>query len=144
MPTLEPGVGQPPHHVKNPVEDKAWAVKEGKTLFRRYNCSGRHANGGGGMGPALMDNRWIYGGNPEQVFASIVEGRPNGMPSFRGLIPENQVWQLTAYVRSMSGLVGKTIAPGRNDTMQSGAPMENSRHNPAPEQSFVPPSTVQP
>lgn len=144
MPTVQPGTGQPPHHIKNPYEDNAWAVNEGKTLYSRYNCSGCHANGGGGMGPALMDNRWIYGGHSEQIFATIVEGRPNGMPSFRGLIPENQVWQLTAYVRSMSGLIGETVAPGRNDTMNQGAPAENSRHNAAPEQSFVPPSTVQP
>ena len=39
------------------------------------------------MGPPLMDDKWIYGYEPEQVFATIVEGRPNGMPAFGGEDP---------------------------------------------------------
>ena len=35
--------------------DNAEAVNAGKQLFKQYNCSGCHSNGGGGMGPALMD-----------------------------------------------------------------------------------------
>jgi mono/diheme cytochrome c family protein len=46
----------------------------------------------------LTDSLWIYGGQPENIFASIVEGRPNGMLSFRGKIPEDQVWKIVAYV----------------------------------------------
>ena len=35
-----------------------------------------------------MDREWIYGGQPANIFATIVEGRPNGMPSWRGRIPD--------------------------------------------------------
>ena len=42
--------------------DNADAVNKGRILFGQYNCSGCHSNGGGGMGPALMDDEWIYGG----------------------------------------------------------------------------------
>jgi len=45
-----------------------------------------------------MDDEWIYGFEPVNIFATIVEGRPNGMPSFRNRIPDYQVWQLVAYV----------------------------------------------
>ena len=38
--------------------DNAEAVNTGKRLFGQYNCSGCHSNGGGGMGPALMDDEW--------------------------------------------------------------------------------------
>ena len=69
------------------------------------------------MGPALMDDKWIYGSDPQNIFATIVQGRPNGMPSFRGKIADFQVAELVAYVRSMSGLAGKEAAPGRNDSM---------------------------
>jgi cytochrome c oxidase cbb3-type subunit 3 len=41
------------------------------------------------------------------------------MPSFRYKIPDNQVWQLAAYVRSMSGQLRKDVEPGRNDDMNS-------------------------
>jgi cytochrome c oxidase cbb3-type subunit 3 len=77
------------------------------------------------MGPPLMDERWIYGSSPEQIFSSIVAGRPNGMPAFGAKIPAYEVWQLTAYIRSMSGLASKAAAPGRDDHMQT-TPAENS------------------
>jgi cytochrome c oxidase cbb3-type subunit 3 len=106
----------------NPVEDNAYAVAQGKRLFTWFNCVGCHAHGGGGSGPALMDDKWLYGHAPANIYASIVEGRPNGMPSFGGKIPQAQVWQLVAYVRSMSGLVRSDVAPGRNDAMQATEP----------------------
>ena len=31
-----------------------------------------------------MDDKWIYGYEPEQIFATISQGRPNGMPAFGG------------------------------------------------------------
>lgn len=54
-----------------------------------------------------------------------MEGRPNGMPSFRGRIPEGQAWELVAYVRSMSGLVSGA-APSRSESLL-GAPPEDRR-----------------
>jgi cytochrome c oxidase cbb3-type subunit 3 len=96
-------------------EGNAYDLAQGKRLFRWFNCAGCHAYGGGGMGPPLMDDRWIYGHEPGQIFATIMDGRPNGMPAFRGRVPEDQVWQLVGYVRSMSGLVPADAAPGRND-----------------------------
>jgi cytochrome c oxidase cbb3-type subunit III len=108
------------------TERNAYAMAQGKTLFRWFNCSGCHSNGGGGMGPALMDDKWRYGNNPEDIYASIMEGRPNGMPSFKGRINEDQAWQLVAYVRSMSGWARKDAAPGRADALYPGEP-ENMR-----------------
>jgi cytochrome c oxidase cbb3-type subunit 3 len=116
--SLVPGPYTPDIRVPGPYERNAFAISEGKRLFTWYNCVGCHANGGGGMGPPLMDERWIYGDDPENIFATILEGRPNGMPSFRGKIPDYQVWQLVAYVQSLSGNVPKDAANGRADSMQ--------------------------
>ena len=113
-------------------ENNAYEVEQGKRWFRWYNCVGCHSHGGGGMGPALMDENWIYGKDPDSIFATIMEGRPNGMPSFRGRIPEGQAWQLVAYVRSLSGLVPTQAAPNRGDEM-SGSPPENMRKPTPPE-----------
>jgi cytochrome c oxidase cbb3-type subunit III len=115
--SLVPGPPTPAVIVRNPYDHNAYAIAEGKRLFTWYNCSGCHANGGGGMGPALMDDRWIYGSAAENIVATILEGRPNGMPSFRGRIPEQQVWQLAAFVRSLSGQVPKDAAGGRDEHM---------------------------
>jgi cytochrome c oxidase cbb3-type subunit III len=110
-----------PIEKKNPTrseyEKVAFHVSQGKKLFTWYNCSGCHANGGGGSGPALMDDVWIYGSAIENIAASIREGRPNGMPSFRGKIPEDQIWQIAAYVRALGGFVSSDVASSRHDEM---------------------------
>jgi cytochrome c oxidase cbb3-type subunit 3 len=100
---------------ESPYDHNAFAISQGKQLFEWFNCSGCHAQGGGAIGPALMDSQWVYGDEPQNIFATIVEGRPNGMPSFRGRVPTQQVWQLVAYVRSLSGQVPKDAAPSRSD-----------------------------
>ena len=68
--------------------------------------------------PPLMDADWIYGDAPQNVFNSIVEGRPNDAQLLRK-IPEYQVWQLVAYVRSMSGQLPKDISLNRDDRMMA-------------------------
>jgi cytochrome c oxidase cbb3-type subunit 3 len=107
-------------------DDNAFAVNEGKRLYRWYNCSGCHASGGGSIGPALMDSEWRYGSDPASLFDTIMQGRPNGMPSFGGHIPEDQVWKIVAYVRAMGGGVRSDVAPSRGDTLYPGKP-ENFR-----------------
>jgi cytochrome c oxidase cbb3-type subunit 3 len=95
----------------------AYALGQGQKLFHRMNCVGCHFHGGGGIGPALIDDEWIYGSDPAQIYRTIVEGRPNGMPSFNGKLDNQQVWQLVAYVRSLSGLEGTTSSASREDHM---------------------------
>ena len=102
-------------------EENAYQISQGKHLYTWFNCTGCHGNGGGGSGPALMDDVWIYGGLIENIAATIRQGRPNGMPSFRGKIPEDQVWQIAAYVRSMGRNVPKSAAPGRSDHLYPGS-----------------------
>jgi cytochrome c oxidase cbb3-type subunit 3 len=94
--------------------DNADAVNTGKRLFQQYNCSGCHSNGGGGMGPDLMDDEWIYGSRLEQIHQTLVDGRPNGMPSWGDKVPDQQLWQLAAYVRSMS--LPQTLAAQTDNT----------------------------
>ena len=92
---LQPGGRTPDPTVSSPYEHNAYAVSEGKRLYEAWNCVGCHSHGGGGMGPPLMDDEWIYGSDPENIVESIVEGRPNGMPSFRGRIPNQQLWKIS-------------------------------------------------
>lgn len=115
---LEPGSKTTPAFVRNPAEEKAQDLADGKRLYESYNCVGCHAHGGGGIGPPLMDSHWIYGSEPENIHETIIQGRPNGMPSFGGKIPDYQVWQITAYVRSMAGLAPRPASSGRSDHLQ--------------------------
>jgi cytochrome c oxidase cbb3-type subunit 3 len=141
---LEPGPTLDTSHAYTAYESNAYAQSEGQRLFGWYNCSGCHANGGGGMGPPLMDETWIYGSAPEQVFNTIVQGRPNGMPSYAGRIPTSQVWQIVTYVRSMSGL---TPASGRSARVEHMMIYPGSQALPQsaqPKKSFRPPASEMP
>ena len=84
-----------------------WAA--GAAAQTRSCCVGCHANGGGGIGPPLADAKWIYGEAPHDIFASIWQGRPNGMPAFRGRVAPDQVWALVAYVRAMAHLTAEPL-----------------------------------
>jgi cytochrome c oxidase cbb3-type subunit III len=114
--TLQPGAPQPLSNVQSPYQYNAYGLAEGKRLYAAYNCAGCHGlAGGGAIGPALMDDKWIYGSHADQIFSSISQGRPDGMPSFGGHIPDQQIWQLVAYVQSLAGLVSQDAATSRND-----------------------------
>jgi cytochrome c oxidase cbb3-type subunit 3 len=104
--------------------ENAYHISEGKTLYGAFNCYGCHAWGGGDIGPPLMDEKWIYGGEIDQVYLSIAQGRANGMPAFAGKISSEQIWQLAAYVRTMSGEAPKAARPGRDDHLRTPSPQE--------------------
>jgi len=104
--------------------ENAYQLAQGQALYSAFNCVGCHAHGGGDVGPALMDDKWIYGGEIDQIYLSIAQGRPNGMPAFAGLVPPAQIWQLSAYVRSMGGQGPKAARSGRDDHMRTPAPQE--------------------
>ena len=80
------------------------ALQEGWRLFNWYNCSGCHGgHGGGGMGPTLRDPKeWLYGSSDAQIFASIAEGRGKGMPAWGTKVPEEEIWKLVAYIKSLN------------------------------------------
>jgi cytochrome c oxidase cbb3-type subunit 3 len=102
--TLFPGGGSAP--APDPrgaqFDRKPRAIADGARLFDWYNCSGCHFHGAGGIGPSLMDDVWSYGNSIDQIYASIYQGRPNGMPSWAHKIPDEQLWEIAAYVRSLS------------------------------------------
>lgn len=104
-------------------EKSAWHVSEGQRLYTEFNCVECHAHGGGGIGVPLIDDQWIYGSSSPQIVATLIQGRPNGMPSYRNLLTEEQMWQLAAYVRSMAGQVPKDVPPSRGDTAANTTPM---------------------
>ncbi len=102
---LFPGGGSPPPQIANAkkYESNPVVIAAGKAIFNSYNCSGCHFHGAGGMGPPFMNGgHFIYGGEIDQIFASIYQGRPNGMPSWGRTIPVPMIWDLAAYVKALS------------------------------------------
>jgi cytochrome c oxidase cbb3-type subunit 3 len=90
--------------VANPYAGDMAAIKQGNDLFVGMNCAGCHGYDlKGGMGPDLTDTYWRYGGSPADIYKSIYEGRPQGMPAWGRSIPPAQIWKLVAYIQSKGG-----------------------------------------
>jgi cytochrome c oxidase cbb3-type subunit 3 len=88
--------------IENPYPEDPGALALGRALYLAFNCGGCHGGaGGGGIGPPLADEKWIYGGSAANIYATIVQGRPNGMPAFGPRMSGEPVWNLAAYVRSL-------------------------------------------
>ncbi|HET9216224.1 MAG TPA: c-type cytochrome [Terriglobia bacterium] len=118
---FQPGVEDSAAQPSNRPEETELVIADGQRLYHHFNCSGCHASGGGAIGPALMDDEWIYGNSAGNIFWTIIEGRPQGMPAFGGRISEEQVWSLVAYVRSLSNLKDPPPAvPAEGDSVLRG------------------------
>jgi cytochrome c oxidase cbb3-type subunit 3 len=122
---ITPGGGPMPKGLvlRNPYEGNASAVGNGAKLFVAYNCADCHgADGSGAMGPSLADGRWHFGGTAPEVFESIYQGRPDGMPAWGAVLSPDQIWTLVTYVRSLER--------GKNVTTENvtGATVERTGH----------------
>ena len=101
----------PPDAIGARFEGNKLAIADGEQLFNQMNCTGCHFNGGGGMGPALMSGHWRYGGRIEQIYESIAQGRPNGMPSWQFVLGPTQIWDMAAYAKSLSMPAPSSASP---------------------------------
>lgn len=96
--------------ITNPYANDPAAVREGERLFGQMNCAGCHGYDlKGGMGPDLTDPFWRYGGTPAEIFKSVHDGRPKGMPAWGGMLADEDIWRITAYIQSLGG----TVPPAR-------------------------------
>lgn len=80
------------------------AVKTGERLYVNYctGCHGSDARGAAGF-PNLRDNDWLWGGAPQAIKASILDGRSGAMPAWGTVLGREGVFNVTEYVLSLSG-----------------------------------------
>jgi cytochrome c oxidase cbb3-type subunit 3 len=88
------------------------AKEMGQRLFLTYCVQCHGADGKGSKGfPNLTDKDWLFGGTPEQIKESIINGRNAVMPA-KGVKPDltgDQIKDLSGYVRSLSGLSADSL-----------------------------------
>ena len=65
-------------------------------------CHGSDGRGSPGY-PNLTDNDWLYGGTPDDIVKSLVNGRNGIMPPQVAIIGEDSVNDVVAYTLSLSG-----------------------------------------
>jgi cytochrome c oxidase cbb3-type subunit 3 len=85
------------------AEDDA-ALKIGERLYASYctTCHGSDARGARGY-PNLRDNDWLYGGEPENIKTTIMNGRIAAMPAWGSILSEEDVFNVVSYVEQLSG-----------------------------------------
>jgi cytochrome c oxidase cbb3-type subunit 3 len=97
------------------VADDPEARRMGERLFVNYcaTCHGSDARGARGF-PNLRDNDWLYGGSPEAIEQSILNGRNGVMPAWESALGgEAGVADMTEYVLGLSGRNVDTEAAAR-------------------------------
>src|SRR5690606_26366074 len=90
-----------------PIEEVAkdeQALKMGGRLFASNCpvCHGSDAKGAYGF-PNLTDHDWLWGGEPEAIKTTILNGRQAVMPAWKDVIGEEGIRHVAGYVRSLSG-----------------------------------------
>ena len=80
------------------------AVKTGERLFVNYcaSCHGSDARGAPGY-PNLRDGDWLWGGYPQAIEFTILNGRQAAMPAWGQVLGQDGVANVAEYVLSLSG-----------------------------------------
>ena len=86
----------------------------GQRLFLNYcsQCHASDARGGKGF-PNLADGDWLYGGEPETIKASILNGRSGTMPAMGAALGPTGPRDVANYVLSLSALDHDAAAAAR-------------------------------
>jgi cytochrome c oxidase cbb3-type subunit 3 len=90
------------------------AKEAGQRMFLTYcaQCHGSDAKGAKGF-PNLTDSDWLYGGTPDKIEETILNGRITAMPAYGGnpdaIGGESGAREVANYVRSLSGLPNDSI-----------------------------------
>jgi cytochrome c(L) len=87
---------------KNPYTGNATAIAEGKELYKKMNCYGCHGmQGGGGMGPSLIDEAWKTGDGSDHNLLDQIRNGKGQMPPYKTMVNDDQAWKLIAFIRSL-------------------------------------------
>jgi cytochrome c oxidase cbb3-type subunit 3 len=82
----------------------------GQRLYLNYcsQCHASDAQGSRGF-PNLTDGDWLYGGEPQTIKTTILEGRNGMMPPLGGSIGQEGTKDVAHYVLSLSGLTHDSL-----------------------------------
>ena len=86
---------------KNPYAGNAKIAAEGADIFKK-NCQVCHGEGGkGDICPNLTTKSKKYGDADQDLFTTISNGRPGGMPNWDSALGPDKIWKVITYIRSI-------------------------------------------
>ncbi|MBZ4219125.1 MAG: c-type cytochrome [Chlorobium sp.] len=77
------------------------AIEEGKEIFANTCAPCHNADATGGIGPNLRAPKLKYGSTGKDIYESIANGRPNGMPSFLPQIGADKISKVIAFLETL-------------------------------------------
>ncbi|MBN2668509.1 MAG: c-type cytochrome [Bacteroidales bacterium] len=84
------------------------SINEGMATFQQQCVACHGMNGEGGIGANLTDGQWIHGCSFDDVYKIISEGGPNGMMSYKAMLSETKIQQVSSYI--LTKLKGTNVA----------------------------------
>ncbi len=97
--------------ITNPVPTTAASVTAGAATYKKYCafCHGVAAEGDGPLAPQdsnppnLTDATWVHGSTDDEIFTVIANGAGANslMIAFKGKIPDQDLWHIVNYLRSL-------------------------------------------
>jgi cytochrome c oxidase cbb3-type subunit 3 len=92
----------------NPLRGDPAAIAAGKEVWTTTCVACHLPDGRGLVGPSLIDPYWKYGSSDDELFLTVSEGRPAGMPPWGSALSTEKIWQVLAFVETLP----KTSASG--------------------------------
>lgn len=107
---------------------EASALDAGKKIFVTACAACHAADGGGTVGPNLVDEYWLHGGSIADVFKSIKYGWPEkGMKSWKDDYSPAQIAQLASYIKSLKGTKPATAKEPQGEIYQEKALTDSTK-----------------
>ncbi len=113
---LEPHPAEPHTHeagqaLANPVEATSTSIAKGRQryVFSCRQCHGNTGKGDGDMSHAggvpsdFTDAVWQHGESDGEIFLVIRDGVTADMLGYQGQIPDEDMWNLVNYIKSLTG-----------------------------------------
>jgi cytochrome c oxidase cbb3-type subunit 3 len=85
----------------NPFRGDATALADGKLVFEQICAACHKPDGSGLVGPSLVDPYWKYGSSDPELFATVSEGRPAGMPGWGVQLGAEKIWKALVYLEQL-------------------------------------------
>lgn len=106
----------------------ASALDAGKKIFVTACAACHAADGGGTVGPNLVDEYWLHGGSIADIFKSIKYGWPEkGMKSWKDDYSPAQIAQLASYIKSLKGTKPATAKEPQGEVYQEQATNDSAK-----------------
>jgi len=85
----------------NPYRKDATAIAEGQQVFSTICAACHKPDGTGLVGPSLVDPYWKYGHEDSDLYESVANGRPGGMPAWSAQLGSEKIWKALAYLETL-------------------------------------------